>query len=180
MSCPRQTTSQGERKSVNFKHVKQEPQHQRLSGHFGRNDRSSSYEKSLLSSLSEEQVKVLIKMQALSRGKSTRRKIAGEDSTLSEIIDERSADEESQRSTIEDLPTTESFSKDYVDKLKAKLAAESEDNKKLRAFLSEQTAPTTPHVRSGKGGMLSRGFKPFGRASMRASAATDPARTRTF
>ena len=165
---------------MNFKHVKQEPQHQRLYGHFGRNDRSASYEKSLLSSLSEVQVKALIKMQALSRGNSTRRNIARGDSTLSQITDESSPNEESQRSTIEDLPTTESFSKDYVDKLKAKLAAKSEDNKKLRASLSGQTAPTTPHVRSGKDGMLSRVFKPFGRASMRASAATDPAHTRTF
>ena len=92
MSCPRQTTSQGERKSVNFKHVKQGAAASAPStstGHFGRNDRSASYEKSLLSSLSEVQVKALIKMQALSRGNSTRRNIARGDSTLSQITDEK-------------------------------------------------------------------------------------------
>ena len=109
---------------------------------------------------------MVIKMQALSRGNSTRRNIARGDSTLSQITDESSPNEESQRSTIEDLPTTESFSKDYVDKLKAKLAAKSEDNKKLRASLSKQTAPTEPHDRSEKdGSWLSRFFKHFGRAS---------------
>ena len=74
-------------------------------------------------------------------------------------------------------PTTESFYEDYVDKLKAELAAKSEDNKKLRASLSKQTAPTTPHDRSEKdGSWLSRFFKHFGRAS----AANDLARTSTF
>lgn len=168
MSCPRQSTSQTERNSVGFKDVKQERQHQRLYGqHFGRNDRSASYEESLeslLSSLSTKQTKALIKVQAFSRGNLTRRKIVREDSISSKITDESSANDESQRGTSENLPTTESFSKDYVDKLKAKLAAKSEDNKKLRDALSEQAAPATPHVRSKNDGKLSRFFKHFGRS----------------
>ena len=48
---------------------------------------------------------------------------------------------------------------------KTELAAKSEDNKKLRASLSEQTPPATPHVRSKKDGKLSRFFQHFGRRS---------------
>ena len=176
MSCPRQSTSQGESKSVGFKDVKQEPQHQRPSyGHFGRNNSSARFEQSLLFSRSEKQTKALIKVRALSRGNSTRRNVL--DSSISSITDEGSPNEESQRWNSEDLPTTESFYEDYVDQLKAELAAKSEDNKKLRASLSKQTAPTTPHDRSEKdGSRLSRFFKHFGRAS----AANDLARTSTF
>ena len=177
MSCPRQSTSQGESKSVGFKDVKQEPQHQRPSyGHFGRNNSSARFERSLLFSRSEKQTKALIKVRALSRGNSTRRNVLVNDS-ISSITDEGSPNEESPRWNSEDLPTTESFSKDYVDKLKTELAAKSEDNKKLRASPSKQTAPTTPHGRSEKdGSWLSRFFKHFGRASV----ANDLARTSTF
>ena len=177
MSCPRQSTSQGESKSVGIKDVKQEPQHQRPYGHFGRDNSSARFEESLLSSLSEKQIKALVKVQALSRGKSTRR-----GNGLDSIRDESSANEESQRWTSEDLPTTESFSKDYVDKLKAQLAIKSEDNKKLRASLSEQTAPATPHARSKKDGKLSRFFQHFGRRSSGESSAENDlmARTSTF
>ena len=71
-----------------------------------------------------------------------------------------------------------------MDKLKAKLAAKSEDNQKLRASLSEQTAPATPHARSKKDGKLTRIFQHFGRrsssASDRSSGENDLARTRTI
>ena len=174
MSCPRQSTSQGESKSVGIKDAKQEPQYQRPYGHFGRDNSSARFEESLLSSLSEKQIKALVKVQALSRGKSTRR-----GNGLDSIRDESSANEESQRWTSEDLPTTESFSKDYVDKLKAQLAIKSEDNKKLRASLSEQTAPATPHARSKKDGKLSRFFQHFGRRSSGESSAENDLMART-
>ena len=136
-------------------------------GQFSRNDRSASYEESLLSALSEKQVKALIKMQAFSRGNTTRRSMNKDlrEESISSKITDGSANDESQRLDSEDLRTTESFSKDYVDKLKAQLAAKSEDNKKLRASLSEQTPPATPHVRSKKDGKLSRFFQHFGRRS---------------
>ena len=178
MSCPRQSTSQGERKGVDFKDVEQEPQHQRPYGQFGRDNPSARYEEALLASLSEAQMKALVKVQALSRGKWMRR-LNGLDSVRDS---ESSANEESQRWASEDLQTTESFSKGYVDKLKAELAAKSEDNKKLRASLSEQTSPATPHGRSKKDGKLSRIFQHFGRRSSSESNAENDvmARTRTF
>ena len=87
-----------------------------------------------LPSLNEKQMKALIKMQAFSRGKSTRNNLRGSWSS--------SADDSSR---FNDGPAQMSFSKNYVDKLKAELSSKTEDNEKLRRAAS---LPTTEKART--------------------------------
>eukprot|EP00964_Phaeocystis_antarctica_P162390 scaffold136578_cov127-Phaeocystis_antarctica.AAC.1 len=83
-------------------------------------------------------MKALIKMQAFSRGHSARN-TKGSWSTRS-FINEESLDLPKQQ---------QSYSKDYVDKLKAELASKSEDNEKLRNLtLSEPSPATTAKART--------------------------------
>ena len=132
MSCPRQSESQ----SVGFKDVK-EP---RLQSVYGRNARSASYKDTVSSDsetnlLSQKQIDALIKMQAFSRGITTRNNLKSR-SWSSSAEDSSRFNEESL-----DLPTQKSYSKNYVDKLKAELASKIEDNEKLRLSVSRHSSP---------------------------------------
>ena len=146
MSCPRQSESQSlKSQSVGFKDVK-EPRLQSESFHarrrFGRNSRDSVLYEDAVSSDSaalEKQIKALIKMQAFFRGKSTRNNLK---SSWSSSADDSSRFNEDRL----DLPTQMSFSKNYVDKLKAELASKTEDNDKLRLSLS--STPTREKART--------------------------------
>ena len=107
-----------------------------------------------LPSLNEKQMKALIKMQAFSRGNSARQikdSWSSRSSTAEESLDLRQQQQPQQQQ--QDLPKSESFSKNYVDKLKAELASKSEDNEKLRNALSEPSPPTTEKARTGFRGM---------------------------
>ena len=78
-------------------------------------------------------------MQAFFRGKSTRNNLK---SSWSSSADDSSRFNEDRL----DLPTQMSFSKNYVDKLKAELASKTEDNDKLRLSLS--STPTREKART--------------------------------
>jgi hypothetical protein len=131
--------------------------------HYSRNTRSASH-KDTLAAFSDKQIKALIKMQAFSRGHSSRK-------SLNSIGSSMSSGESTQDSLLNeaslDLPIQKSFSKDYVDKLKADLASKSKDNDKLRASLNSQpsSAPATEARTSGKARTGFRGTGLFARLS---------------
>ena len=112
-----------------------------------------------LPSLNEKQMKALIKMQAFSRGNSAR-------NTKASWSTRSFTNEESL-----DLPKQQqSYSKDYVDKLKAELASKSEDNEKLRNLtLSEPSPATTAKARTGFMGIFRMSAKPSTGSSGEAS-----------
>jgi hypothetical protein len=133
--------------------------------HYSRNTRSASH-KDTLAALSDKQIKALIKMQAFSRGHSSRKSL-----TRLSIGSTTSSRESTQDSLLNeaslDLPIQKSFLKDYVDKLKADLASKSKDNDKLRASLNSQpsSAPATEARTSGKARTGFRGTRLLARLS---------------
>ena len=136
MSCPRQTSESQNFKSrsVGFKDVKSRySRNSRASVLLGDEDTVSSDPEGRFSA---KQIKALIKMQAFSRGKSTRNNLRGSWSS--------SADDSFNEEDL-DGPAQMSFSKNYVDKLKAELSSKTEDNEKLRRAAS---LPTTEKART--------------------------------
>ena len=136
MSCPRQTSESQSFKSrsVGFKDVKSRySRNSRASVLLGDEDTVSSDPEGRFSA---KQIKALIRMQAFSRGKSTRNNLRGSWSS--------SADDSSRFNDL-DGPAQMSFSKNYVDKLKAELSSKTEDNEKLRRAAS---LPTTEKART--------------------------------
>ena len=131
--------------------------------HYSRNTRSASH-KDTLAAFSDKQIKALIKMQAFSRGHSSRKSL---NSIGSSMLSRESTQDSLLNEASLDLPIQKSFSKDYVDKLKADLASKSKDNDKLRASLNSQpsSAPATEARTSGKARTGFRGTRLLARLS---------------